>query len=329
MTSVVIDVERVPFPTARAILWAPRLVALSRGRREGARLCVTQEVLARLERDVVMPGHPGLGFLLGSAFHCPLLDVDYGVVDSVQAWPRSKEMSCALPPIDELQSVARAAAAGSGRALLGWFQVQALIRPKLSRDHVRVHHHLLAEGWQSTLILAPGPDGPTGCFFATDEAGVSPVPAEFHELVSVEDDGAARKHSCVTWSAYVAAEQVTTRRPAERRIIAARALPSWPSGEATTPVPEPLATAALEMLGHAGEERPESPTEDAAAATVTPAATAPGEPIRFPLYVPPRSSAQELAAEGEASARGRWWRWRLGAMILALFATLTLAGTVR
>ena len=92
------DTTRAICPTTRTILWSPRRADVSRAPQARARFCSTQRALARLEHDVAAPGHPGLGFLLGSHHHCPRLDVDYGVADMIVSWPRSIDRTeLALP----------------------------------------------------------------------------------------------------------------------------------------------------------------------------------------------------------------------------------------
>ena len=235
--TLAIDPARVRFPNSRTILWVPRRDDATAPRPTDARLCVTREVIARLERDVASPGHPGLGFLLGRIFHCPLLDADYGVVEVAEPWPApADEMAHALPSAQELLDVAIESSTARGRALLGWFHVQGVVRPTMSRHHVAVHRHLLGEAWQCTLILAPGVEGPTGAFFAIDPGGVTPTLAPFRELVAPEDDGVSPKRSCVTWSDYVAAEPVRVLRAAERRLVAARDGATWPDAESPKPI---------------------------------------------------------------------------------------------
>lgn len=312
--TIVSDATLVAFPTARTIRWSPSGADAARAPRLDARFCITQGALARLERDVAAAGHPGLGFLFGSHYHCPELDVDYAVADTIVAWPHPMDaMELALPQIEALREAAAATAAATARELLGWFQVRGNIGRALSHARTRTHHQLLGAPWQRTLVLTPGPAGPTGCFFhaAPGEAG---SPAEFYEVALAAEDGATRKPSCMTWSDYVAAEPVTLLHESVRRAIAAREDAPW-SGTAPTPV----ATPTVEVAAPVTRVAYAPPTSDAvptAAQATTAHATAAKKAdetrsrppsIQFPLYVPARDDAAPSSAPSS-----RWWR-RLGA----------------
>lgn len=302
------DATLVAFPTARTIRWSPAGADAARVPRPDARFCITHGALARLERDVAAAGHPGLGFLFGAHYHCPELDVDFAVADTVVAWPHPMDaMELALPPIEALREAAATTAAATGRELLGWFQVRGNIGHALSHARTRTHHQLLGAPWQRTLVLTPGPAGPTGCFFhaAPGEAG---SPAEFYEVALAPDDGTTRKRSCMTWSDYVAAEPVTLLHESVRRAIAAREDAPWwgtepvaASESSTAPVAAPTVEVAAPVtrVAYAPPTSDIEPTAARTTAAKVDEARSRPPSIHFPVHVPARV---------DSTPARRWWR---------------------
>lgn len=323
---------RVPFPVSRTIFWRPR-AGDARGGPTGtpagragrpARVCITQTALARLERDILEPNHPGIGFLLGELYFCPVNAVLYGVIEVADPWPRpADELLRAPPSIRALREAAAVAGAARGRRVLGWFHVRGHLATELERDDERVHRHVLTEPWQATLLFAPGAQGPSGAFYVLAADGRRCVVSPFYEVLAESGApaavGALHRTSCVTWPEYDPAEPVTLLGAAARRALAdgSRKPPAPPA-----PAPPSAVGPGRAAPGHASATPAAAPTSAAAPGDRSPSAP---PALSFPLYVPPRKDAPASALTGR---RRRSWRGRRLAAAFLLSLVVSVAGAV-
>ena len=311
------------FPDARAIQWAPR-DTIGRGAAEAAgrpRVCITQSAIVRLEHDILSRRDPGLGFLLGSLYRCPRTGVEYCITDRTDPWPGDPDDVLNAPPsFEALRDAAALASTVHARPILGWYHVRARVQPRLPKDDAPMQRYVLTAPWQSTLIIAPTLNGPTGAFYLLDHATSEIYLAPFYEVI--EDDAApgSVKRTCVAWTEYVVTEPVMALAPTERRALAtaARATAAHATAPPKAP-PEPTPPRrALDADPGAGEHG----ASTAALAGQGAAPTAPSGAVGFPFFVPPRAEGgHEPRAE-----RPQRTRTRIMAAVLFLLATVSFGG---
>lgn len=202
------------FPSNRIIRWTPnhtwKAMKSAENKPPEVRLIISQEVLLKVHENVYQNSEMEVGgFLLGNKYKCPKSNLNYVIVDQLQAATiaETTESSFGSSRASWERLAEELSGKFVGKLLLGWYHSHPRFGVFLSPHDIYLHQTYFNEPWMTALVIDP--EKQHGGFFCWREGQViSRLPVDFYELVSI-----STRDTVVAWDNYSGVDISTTLPP--------------------------------------------------------------------------------------------------------------------
>lgn len=212
------ELERVPLPLDRAVLWTPRGTSGSKvggpALDKAAYLFfVEREALADVNRHLAAGDRESrFGFLLGRLFRCPLSGRHYSVADMAVPAREVLDEQASGAYLLRAWTDAQSRLSEDPGLLLGWYHSHYLLGLTLSQSDFDVNRRYFGAPWQCSIVIVPDLNRALGGVFRPSVDGSTPegsTPSPFYELLpEAPADQLAPVSSAVVWTNYEADRKV-------------------------------------------------------------------------------------------------------------------------
>jgi hypothetical protein len=239
---------RRPMPVDQAILWKPLsdphyvVASLQAGDGGRRKIFVRQQVLSRVEALAHGHGRRKCGLLVGQAYHCPVTDAEFLVIESLAEHGPVSDETEIVAAITDAVATHKAAHGGfhigadHSRLVIGWYRGIASVEAQPSLATAAVHKSLFTQPWQTTLVMGETARAQGAAFFLHDTVNSRWFLAPFYELPDHLAKPPQPKRSVVNWPQYITADTVVA---AVRELTAPVEVADVPVVKANEPTASP------------------------------------------------------------------------------------------